>query len=84
MASALEGYIPMFHTRIFFSGGVRSIRRLGGGGTGFQGHFWILKRAPKKFFPEMLEFSRHTMPKLHVFDQIYLKNIEISKEKVHF
>ena len=31
---------------------VGSIKRLGG--TGFQGHFWILKRAPKKFFPEML------------------------------
>ena len=24
------------------------------GGTGFQGHFWILKMAPKKRFPEML------------------------------
>ena len=33
--------------------GVGSIKRLGGG-TGFQGHFWILKRALKKLFPEML------------------------------
>ena len=32
---------------------VGSIKRLGGGGTGFQGHFWILKRAPKTFSPEM-------------------------------
>jgi hypothetical protein len=32
--------------------GVGSIKRLwGGGGTGFQGHFWILKRAPKNIFP---------------------------------
>jgi hypothetical protein len=28
-------------------------------------------------------FSRHTIPKLHVFDQISLKNIKISKEKGH-
>jgi hypothetical protein len=40
--------------------GVGSIKRLGGGGTGFQGHFWILKRVPKKF-------SRHTIAELHVF-----------------
>jgi hypothetical protein len=40
-----------------------------------------LKRAPKKFFPEMLatgggeeKFSRHTIPKLQVFDQIF-KNL---------
>ena len=33
--------------------GVGSIKRLGGGHR-FQGHFGILKRAPKKFFPEML------------------------------
>jgi hypothetical protein len=26
-------------------------------------------------------FSRHTIPKLHVFDLIFLKNIEISKQK---
>jgi hypothetical protein len=49
-------------------------------------HFWILKRAPKKNFPEMLatggglggggeeeKFSRRTIPELHVFDQIFLK-----------
>jgi hypothetical protein len=29
------------------------------------------------------KFSRHTIPKLHVFDQIVLKNLEISKQKVH-
>jgi hypothetical protein len=47
-----------------------------------------LKRAPKKFFPEMLaggaggeKFSRRTIPKLHVFDQICLKNLEITKLK---
>ena len=34
--------------------GVGSIKRLGGGGHRFQGHFGILKRAPKKIFPEML------------------------------
>jgi hypothetical protein len=71
--------------------GVGSIKRLGGG-TGFQGHFWILKRAPKKIFPEMLAtggvggeetFSRHTIPRLHVFDQIVFKNMEISKQKGH-
>jgi hypothetical protein len=32
--------------------GVGSIKRLVG--TSLQGHFWILKRAPKKFPPEML------------------------------
>jgi hypothetical protein len=50
-----------------------------------------LKRAPKTFFPEMLapggdeeeHFSRRTIPKLHVFDQIFLKNLEISKQKGH-
>jgi hypothetical protein len=26
------------------------------------------------------KFSRHTKPKLHVFDQIFLKNIEITKQ----
>jgi hypothetical protein len=31
------------------SRGIGSIKRLGG--TGFQGHFWILKRGPKKLFP---------------------------------
>jgi hypothetical protein len=40
--------------RYLDSRGVGSIKRLGGGGTGFQGQFRILKRAPKKFFPEML------------------------------
>ena len=54
-----------------------------GGGTSFQGHFGILKRAPKQFFPEMLatgegekKFSRHSIPKLHVFDQIFFKNLD--------
>jgi hypothetical protein len=47
-----------------------------------------LKRAPKKFFPEMLggekeKFSRRTIPKLHVFDQFFLKNLEISEQKGH-
>ena len=27
------------------------------------------------------KFSRHTIPKLHVFDQIFLRNLEISKRK---
>jgi hypothetical protein len=47
--------------------------------------------APKKIFPEMLvtggggerKISRHTIPKLHVFDQIFFKNLEISKQKGH-
>jgi hypothetical protein len=43
-----------------------------------------LKRAPKKFSPEMLatggeggreKFSRRTIPKLHVFDQIFSKKL---------
>jgi hypothetical protein len=49
--------------------------------------FRVLKRAPKKFFPQMLatgggreKFSRRTIPKLHVFDHIFLKNLEISKK----
>jgi hypothetical protein len=53
-----------------------------------------LKKAPKKFFPEMLatggggggeeKFSRRTIPKLHVFDEIFFKNLEISKQKGTF
>jgi hypothetical protein len=46
--------------------------------------------APKKIFQEMLatggrreKFSRHTIPQLHVFDQFFLKNVEISKQKGH-
>jgi hypothetical protein len=50
-----------------------------------------LKRAPKKCFPEILatgeggggeeeKFSRRTIPKLHVFDQIFFKKFEISKQ----
>ena len=31
--------------------GRRKHQKIGEGGTGFQGHFWILKRAPKKIFP---------------------------------
>ena len=27
------------------------------------------------------KFSRHTIPKLHVFDQIIFKNLQISKQK---
>ena len=41
--------------------GVRSIKRLeegGGVGTGFQEHFWISKRAPKKISPEKLATVR--------------------------
>jgi hypothetical protein len=55
------------------------------GGTGFQGHFWILKRAPKKISPEMLAtgVGEKTFSKLHVFDQIVSKNIAISKQKGH-
>jgi hypothetical protein len=39
-----------------------------------------LKRAPKKIFQEMLgggeeTFSRRTIPKLHVFDQIAFKKL---------
>jgi hypothetical protein len=44
------------------------------GGTGFQGHFWILKRAPKKFFPQMLategggrKIYRHIIPEIARF-----------------
>jgi hypothetical protein len=29
------------------------------------------------------KFSRRSIPKLHVFDQIFLKNLEISKQKGH-
>jgi hypothetical protein len=29
------------------------------------------------------KFSRRTIPKLHGFDQIVLKNLEISKQKGH-
>jgi hypothetical protein len=29
------------------------------------------------------KFSRRTIPKLHVFDQIFFKNLEISKQKGH-
>jgi hypothetical protein len=39
---------------------------VGGGGQGL--------RAEEKF-------SRHTIPKLHVFDHIFKKNLEISKQK---
>jgi hypothetical protein len=68
---------------------VGSIKRLGG--TGFQGHFWILKRAPKKFFPEILakmgggekNYTTVYPNILHVFDQFFFKNIEISKQKGH-
>jgi hypothetical protein len=60
----------------------------GGGGHRLLGALWVLKRAPKKFFPEILatgggglreKISHHTIPKLHVCDQIFLKNLEISK-----
>jgi hypothetical protein len=30
------------------------------------------------------KFSRRTIPKLHVFDQIFLENLEISKQKGTF
>jgi hypothetical protein len=59
--------------------------------TGFQGHFWILKRAPKKFFPKMLAtggerkiFPWHTIPKLHVFDQMFLKTSKLPNKKGTF
>jgi hypothetical protein len=29
------------------------------------------------------KFSRRSIPKLHVFDQIFKKNLEISKQKGH-
>jgi hypothetical protein len=29
------------------------------------------------------KLSCHAIPKLHVFDQIFLKNLEISKQKGH-
>jgi hypothetical protein len=52
------------------------------GGTGFQGHFWILKRAPKNFSTEMLATGEwgKSIPKLLVLNQIF-KSIEISKQK---
>jgi hypothetical protein len=65
----------------------------GGGGPtsratlGYRKHFRVSKRAPKKIFPEMLateegkkKFSRRSIPKLHVFDQIFKKNLEINKK----
>jgi hypothetical protein len=64
--------------------GRRKHQKIGGGGTCFQGHFRILKRAPKKgTLATGGIFPSYTIPKLHVFDQIYFKNIEISKEKGH-
>ena len=36
-----------------------------GGGTGFQGHIRILKRAPKTFSPEMLVTSGGIFPPYH-------------------
>jgi hypothetical protein len=48
---------------IFFPAtrGVGSIKKLGWGGTGFEGHFWN-EKAPKKFFPEMLvDTNRETV-----------------------
>ena len=32
---------------------------------------------------EREKFSCRTIPKLHVFDHIFLKNLEISKQKGH-
>jgi hypothetical protein len=29
------------------------------------------------------KFSRRTIPKLHVFDKMFFKNLEISKQKGH-
>ena len=68
--------------------GVGSIKRWGGGAPASRGTLGI-EKAPKKFFPEILatggreKFSRRTIPKLHVFEQICLRNLEISKQKGH-
>ena len=49
-----------------FLQGRRKHRTIGGrGSTGFQGHFWIMKRAAKKFSRNCW---RHTVTILHVFD----------------
>jgi hypothetical protein len=48
-----------------------------------------LKSAPKKFSPEMLatgrggrnKFSRRTVPKLHVFDKMFLKTWKFPNNK---
>ena len=68
---------------------VGSIKRLGG--TGFQGHFWILKRAPKKFPPEMLATMGGGERKiilypniLNVFDQFFLKTSKFQNKKGTF
>jgi hypothetical protein len=84
----LYSYLNEVHKARLLNRGVGSIKRFGGG-TGFQGHFGILKRAPKKIFPEMLVTGggggggKKFGPKLHVFDQSFLKNLEISKQKWH-
>jgi hypothetical protein len=66
----------------------------GGGGTASRGTLGYWKGYLKNFPPEILatgggggggaeeeKFSRRTIPKLHVFDQIIFKNLQISKHK---
>ena len=69
-----------------------SIKRWGGGGTGSQGHFRTLKRAPKNFPRNVCDgggggvkekFCRHTKPKF-TFLTTFKKNMEICKQKGTF
>jgi hypothetical protein len=54
------------HTAFLAVRGVGSIKRLGRGGTGFQGNFWILKKLlPKKFKEPRGEGERNIFPSYH-------------------
>jgi hypothetical protein len=63
-------------------------------GSDFQGHFWVLKRAHQKNFPEMLAtqgvgeefsvFSPHTIPKLHFLTKFFFKTLKFPNEKGTF
>jgi hypothetical protein len=62
--------------------GVGSIKRLGeGGGTGFQGHFWILKRAPKNVFPEMLATGGGDFPVIPYRNCMFLTKFILKTSK---
>ena len=61
----------------------------GRGGIGFQGHFGILKRAPKKILGALdgggeEKSPRHIIPKLHIFYQFFQKTWTFPNQKGTF
>jgi hypothetical protein len=69
--------------------GVGSIKDSKGALLDPKGHFWILKRAPKKFFPEMLATGKKNFLILYrnicmFFTKLFLKTLKFPNKKGTF